>query len=257
MLFAILTFAATLRAAGLEPFAGPEPLAVVLETDPWNSVIGSDTPLLALYEDGELVYVGAHGKSARYDRRRLSQNELALAKTKLAALAAAKVERRIDLIMATDQPETYLYARSGNKTAATGVYGLAVRGGLPAPLPQEAANLPPALRETYSFLLSLAAKDGRPWRPKYVEAMLSPFDESKGREIAWPKGWPGLKSTAARARHGSYSVFLPDDQQEKLFALSAAQGDDNFVSVDGKKWSVSARLVFPSEPVWREAFSSN
>jgi hypothetical protein len=45
------------KAEAFLPFGGPRPLAVMLETDPWPMVIGSDTPSFVLYEDGQLISV--------------------------------------------------------------------------------------------------------------------------------------------------------------------------------------------------------
>jgi len=44
------------------PYAGPKPLAVWIQTDPWLWVIGSDVPRAVLCEDGELVFVKVSGR---------------------------------------------------------------------------------------------------------------------------------------------------------------------------------------------------
>lgn len=39
-------------AAEFDPFEGPKPLAIFIQSDPWAMVIGSDTPRVAIYENG-------------------------------------------------------------------------------------------------------------------------------------------------------------------------------------------------------------
>lgn len=41
-----------MHALGVDPYQGPKPVAVLVQTDPWAMVIGSDTPLVAIYDDG-------------------------------------------------------------------------------------------------------------------------------------------------------------------------------------------------------------
>lgn len=51
-------------AAGFDPFAGPKPLAVLIQSDPWAMVIGSDTPRVAIYENGRVIFVQRSGRTA-------------------------------------------------------------------------------------------------------------------------------------------------------------------------------------------------
>src|SRR5689334_16466703 len=41
----------------VDPYSGPRPVVVWIETNPWAMVLGADTPRLALYEDGTLICV--------------------------------------------------------------------------------------------------------------------------------------------------------------------------------------------------------
>ncbi len=43
-------------AAHFDPFQGPKPLAIFIQSDPWAMVIGSDTPRVAIYENGETIF---------------------------------------------------------------------------------------------------------------------------------------------------------------------------------------------------------
>jgi fatty acid desaturase len=55
-LFAAMLFGAfPLLAAGFNAFEGPKPVLVILVSDPWIWVMGSDTPKLVIYQDGQVI----------------------------------------------------------------------------------------------------------------------------------------------------------------------------------------------------------
>ena len=75
------------------------------------------------------------------------------------------------------------------------------------------------------------------------------------KAVPWPKEWPGLDSPQAKQRRGgSYSIFLPGSEEVKLGGLLWQIGESRALELGGRRWSVSARPTFPSEPVWRVEF---
>jgi len=44
------------------PFSGPRPIAIIIEQNPWLMVMGSDTPSMALYEDGTFIFTEKSNK---------------------------------------------------------------------------------------------------------------------------------------------------------------------------------------------------
>lgn len=48
-----LSFATVCPAAEFKPFDGPKLMAVFIQSDPWATVVGADTPRVAVYESGE------------------------------------------------------------------------------------------------------------------------------------------------------------------------------------------------------------
>ena len=53
---AFLCLAALCSAKDIEPFAGPKPIAVMLQENPWAAVMGAETPRIAIYENGDVIY---------------------------------------------------------------------------------------------------------------------------------------------------------------------------------------------------------
>jgi hypothetical protein len=260
----LLLFVACLHVNALEidPFKGPKPLAVLIQTDPWLDVIGSDTPMVAIYDDGQVIYLKREGnKTPVLVRQKITRDELTKIKKKLAAFGDySKLKRHYDLApYVTDQPETYIYLNLGGKTFVTSVYGLMVPDTeSPADTTSEgkrkADRLPNAIRDLHAYLTSLAFAGAKPWDPPYVEAMIWPYDYAPDESVYWPKDWPGLVSPNTLKRGDSYSIFLPGKELPRLRDFLKTQKEKGAVELDGKKWAVSYRYAFPGEPVWFKAF---
>ncbi len=235
-------------AGKFEPFAGPKPMAVLIERDPWAGVIGGDTPRTAVYQDG--VVVTYDEKAGDYVTKTLSPAELGALKAKLSALGDTKtIKDHYDTLGPTDQATTVLFLDLDGTPHRSSVYALAHAS-------FEDRTDGPSLKLIKSardLLAGLSYPDAKPWKPVRVEVMLWPFENAKGKAIPWPKDWPGLHSPVAINRHGdSYSIFLASAKIGELSKLSAKLGEKNSaLALDGKRWAMSYRPVFPSEPVWR------
>src|SRR3989339_1632257 len=66
------------------PFEGPKPIAVLLKTNPWLMVVGSDIPKIVIYEDGQVIYLKQKkGNDSYYLYKKISQDALNDIKKKL------------------------------------------------------------------------------------------------------------------------------------------------------------------------------
>ena len=237
-----------------DPYEGPKPIVVLVEADPWAMVIGSDTPLVAIYEDGLVVYTKRvkKEKPALFSKR-LSRAELAELTHKLASFGDySKLERGYTLEPnVTDLPETSIYLSPGKGEFVTSVYALTVHDADTSEYPEE---LPKPIRHLHSYLCSLDFADAKRWTPRYVEVMVWAYEYAPDASIHWPKDWPGLDSRYAIKRRNDYLIFLPGKELPRLRKFLKTQKKKGAVEINGKKWTVAYRYTFPSEPVWREAF---
>ena len=64
-----------LKDGGFNPYKGTKPLVVFLQTDPWELVMGTETPVLVLYDNHEVIFVKRDPKGASYHHKRLSDAE--------------------------------------------------------------------------------------------------------------------------------------------------------------------------------------
>ena len=116
----------SLFSAEFEPFAGPKPVAVLIQSDPWAMVMGADTPRVAAYEDGTVIFLKKSGKSASYHQKDLSATELSDVKKRLTPTVGLKDLKHFYSLLphVTDQPEALFYIRDGGRELTTRVYGL-------------------------------------------------------------------------------------------------------------------------------------
>jgi hypothetical protein len=248
-------------AASFDPFAGTPPIAILIQTDPWSMVIGSDTPRVAIYENGEVIFAKKVGDDLMYHHVTLAQKELQELRGKIKPLLDVKnLEPWYDLAPnVTDQPEAMFYLRDGEREIATSVYGLMAEGTeLPAYTRfangPEATPPPDALLKVHKFLTTLDFPQSTEWQPEYVEVMLWDYSYSPESSIVWPKDWPSLDSERTAKRGDSYSIFLDGALLGKLREFLSTRNQKGAVEVAGKKFAASYRFVFPGEPVWRKAF---
>jgi hypothetical protein len=84
--------------------------------------------------------------------------------------------------------------------------------------------------------------------------MIWAYDYAPDVSIHWPKDWPGIDSPSTLKRRDAYSIFLPGAEIPRLRDFLKTQKEKGAVEIGGKKWAVSVRNAFPSEPTWSKAF---
>jgi hypothetical protein len=181
LLFLLASF--SLFSAEFDPFVGPKPIAVLIQSDPWAMVMGADTPRVAVYEDGTVIFLKKSGKSASYHEKDLSAAELSDLKKRLMPTFGLKDLKRFYNLAPhiTDQPEALFYIREGEREWSTRVYGLKAAGTkLPAytvlPDKRKPDTVPEALIELHKFLCEFDYSDSKDWTPRYLEVMIWPYE---------------------------------------------------------------------------------
>lgn len=239
--------------------AGPQPLVAWIQTDPWAMVLGADTPALALYEDGTLICREARqGATPEYLVSTLTPARLEEIRQHVLGLGSlAALKPRYSLARVTDMPTARLFLDLGQGApVTTEVYGLVARDDrAPASSTKPDPDSPPvSVLLLHEYLAGLRCEGGTTWTPAYVEVLLWPYEYAPDESIDWPRHWPGLTSPNAVARGDAYSIYLPGTSLKELGQLLASLKPKGALKVDGRKWAVSYRYVFPSEPVWSKAF---
>lgn len=250
-------------AADFNPFDGPKPILVFIQTDPWAMVIGSDSPRVAVYENGDVVFSRKVDERRRLHAVSLDKAGLEKIREKLKpVLALQDVKAEYDLKPnVTDLPEAMFYVRDGTREIATTVYGLmSADTELPAytefPAGPKPTRPPSELLALHKWLCEIDFPNSKEWSPRYVEVMLWDYSYAPEASIRWPAEWPSLKSERAFPRGDSYSIFLDGSLLPKLREFLATRKEKGAVEIEKKKMSAAYRLTFPSEPIWRKAFQA-
>jgi hypothetical protein len=261
--FIALFFLATASfALEINPFEGPKPIAVLIQTNPWLMVIGSDTPMITIYEDGQVIHLKQEkGKAPQYVHTQLSEQGLGEVTKKLLSFGNfAGIKREYNLAPNVfDLPETKIYLNLNGVKLVTIVYGLMLPGTkLPAyssfPAQEKPDNLPDSIKDLHNYLSSLSFNTSKEWIPKYVEVMIWSYEYAPDASIHWPKDWPGLDSPNTLKRGDAYSIFFQGDKMKQLGEFLSTSKPKVAIEIGGEKWAVSVRYTFPSEPTWTEAF---
>lgn len=217
----------------------PSPLVVLLSTDPWRMVMGSDSPAFALYSDGTVLF----RRNDDYGTVKLNRTELnalskAFASPELTALAG-----HYQATSETDQPDNDLLLYGRRSPLYITVYGSLND-------PQVRDKLPNMVLTAFDRLRDFSAPRAQHWLPREIEVMIWPYEYAPDPSIIWPKRWPALTSSTTRKRGDSYSIFVPSSELPVLRSFLAVRREKGAVEIDGKKWSASIRLPFPHEDLW-------
>ena len=244
----------------VDPFAGTEPIVVWVQTDPWLDVLYSDTPNLAIYETGEVVYLDRSRSGNGYRRVVLTPERFKKIRRDILALGKFPTWRCNYNVKpnVTDQPTTILFIRFGEIYARTKVYGLTtpgtrLRADNVAKPDRGADALPEGLTALHRYLASLRFQGSTAWVPKYWEVMLWPYEYAPQESIHWPTDWPNFASAMSRQHGELHSVFLPGAKLHALQEFLKTRKPKGAVELDGRKWAIAYRPVFPGEPKWRRA----
>ena len=249
-------------AAEFDPFEGPKPIAVFIQTNPWARVINADTPRVAIYENGDLIFARSVDDRRVYHHVWLNQSVMEKVHKRIKlVLELNELKPRYDLKpYVTDQPEAMFYLRDGKREVATRVYGLAAGTDL-SPRREFASGarpiIPPdELLELYRWFCRVGNRNNKEWIPKYVEVILWDYSHASEASLVWPDEWPSLDSDRAVKRGNSYSIFLDGSMLPKVRDFLERRKEGVAIEIGGKWMSAEYRLTFPREPDWRKAFAA-
>ncbi len=221
----------------------PQPLVLLYVKDPWLMVIGSDSPVFALYDNGLVIYAsGKKEPEKAFLSGLLSPPELREILTTLDVerTVAGLEGKTIEASEKTDQPTNRLCYWVDGKLRAVSVYG-SLRATNP-----ERDRVPKPFLEVFDFLTQFRAKGAKPWLPPQIEVLIWPFDYSRETPRSWPKEWPGLDDAATKRRgNDSYSLFLDSRHFSAFLDLLRSMKSSQAVLIGERKWAISYRIPFP------------
>jgi hypothetical protein len=239
--------------------ADPEPVLVVCEMNPWQTVIGSDSATkFVIYDNGSVIYQRVKRTVELPFSLRKIDDPAKVSQT-LLGFDPAKLDDEYELSSGTDQISTTIWT----PLKKIQIYG----DWRKAPIPSGINNrdikameegerkmweaLPNEVRAFLARIEKEREREGDPWLPENIEVMLSPYEYAPDASIIWPAGWPDLKSRTTRKRdEDSYSVFLPSQSCPELSKFFSTRKEKGAVLINEKKMAISYRFPFPKEAAW-------
>jgi hypothetical protein len=216
------------------------PLIVLIETDPWAMVIGSDVPTFALYERGQIIYKKVENEHLKLYEVSLTKSDLQNIIKSLGIIDSVyKLPKEIEASHSTDQPSNELILNF-DSTKIINVYGdLGANS--------EARTQTPKLFLTfYDNIKKYRSDSALEWLPNKIEVMLWDYKYAPNKR-PWIKGFPDLNSpTTVKRGDDSYSVYIDKKDYYEFKKYYSSMGEKQAVDINGKKMAISYRLPLPN-----------
>lgn len=219
-----------------------QPIIVLVETNPWLMVIGSDVPTFALYENGQIIYKKLVNKKWKYfEVTNDQENTQKIIKTFGVTDSLMKQTDYIEASIWTDQPTNILLLNFDT------IRQISVYGNLKNKKDESRYRTPKDFLTVYDNIKKFESKDAKDWLPDYIEIMLTDYSHSPKKPKEWPDYWPNLESESTIKRGElQYSLYLPKENFQDFKKFISDLKEKQAIEINAKKFSVSYRLPFPN-----------
>lgn len=218
------------------------PIVVLYETDPWLMVIGSDVPIFALYENGQIIYRKTIDRQHIYFEIKNDREETQkIIKSFGISDDLMKQEDYIEASTRTDQPSNILILNFEE------LKEIHVYGDLRHQDNEDRKNVPTAFLNVYDNILKFEDSRAVEWLPEQIEVLATAYGHSPERPLKWNNAWDDLNSpTTVQRSEQLYSIYLAQEHYTDLLKLMKSLKEKQAVEINGKKFSLSYRLPFPN-----------
>lgn len=219
-----------------------QPIIVLIETDPWLMVIGSDVPTFALYENGQIIYRKAVDRKWKYfevtNDRETTQK---IIKSFGITDSLMKQQDYIEASGWTDQPTNIILLNFDT------VRQISVYGRLRDTKNEARRKTPKDFLTVYDNIIKFEADSAKEWLPDTFEVMATKYSYSPEIPLKWNKEWNDIKSNSTVKRSNDlYSIYLDKKYFDDFIKLSRSMKEKQAVEINGEKYSLSYRLPFPN-----------
>ena len=219
-----------------------QPIIVLIETDPWLMVVGSDVPTFALYENGQIIYKKISDKKWKYFEVQ-NDREKTQKIIKSFGITDSLMKQR-DYTRAstwTDQP-TNILLLNFDTLRQVSVYGQL------QDLKNEARQKTPKdFLSVYDNLIKFEDNSAKEWLPDTFEIMATKYSHSPEKPLKWNKQWSDINSmTTVKRGDDLYSIYLDKKYFKEFVELLKRIKEKQAVEINGEKYSLTYRLPFPN-----------
>lgn len=219
-----------------------QPIVVLIETDPWLMVIGSDVPTFALYENGQIIYKKVVDKKWKYfevsNDRETTQKII-----KSFGITDSLMKQRdyIEASNSTDQPTNIMLLNFDT------VRQVSVYGRLRETKNETREKVPKDYLTVFDNLIKFESDKAKEWLPDTFEVMMTKYSYSPEKPLKWNKEWNDINSSSTVKRSDDlFSIYLDKKYFEDFIKLLKSRKEKQAVEINGEKYSLTYRLPFPN-----------
>ncbi|MBD1425731.1 hypothetical protein [Sphingobacterium arenae] len=219
-----------------------QPIVVLIETDPWLMVIGSDVPTFALYENGQIIYRKIVDKKYKYfEVKNNAEKTQEIVKSFGITDSLMKQPDYTEASSWTDQPTNILLLNFDT------LRQIAVYGNLQHTKNEARENTPKDFLTAYDNILKFDDEIAKEWFPDTIEIMATDYSHSPEKPLKWSSKWSDINSsTTVKRGDNLYSIYLDRKYFADFLKLLRSLKEKQAVEINGKKYSLTYRLPFPN-----------
>ena len=225
-----------------EPYG--RPIVVLIETDPWLMVVGSDVPSFALYENGHIIYkksVDTNQRDRYFEVKNDKEKTQAIIKSLGITKGLLKQPDYTEASSWTDQPTNILLLNFDT------LRQIMVYGNLRNPKSEARNKTPKDFIAVYDNILKFTNDTAKEWLPDRIEILATNYSYSPEKPLKWNTEWGDLNSsTTVKRSDDLYSIYLDKKYFNDFVKLLQSLKQKQAVEINGKKYSLSYRLPFPN-----------
>jgi hypothetical protein len=215
---------------------------VLVETDPWLIVIGSDVPTFTLYENGQIIYKKVVDHKTKYYEVQLTEGKAQdFVKSLCITDSILKQPDYIEATSLTDQPTNILIMNIDTESRKI------VYGRLREPGSEAREKVSPYFLSVFDKIIEYESSEAEEWLPDKIEIMFTSYDYSPEEPLKWPVNWPDLNTASTVKRNDNlFSVYLDKKYFREFLALAKSLKEKQAIELNSKRVSVSYRFPFPN-----------
>lgn len=219
-----------------------DPVVVLIETNPWLMVIGSDVPTFSLYENGQIIYRKVINRTYKYfEIKNNRETTQAIIKTFGITDNLMKQDDYTEASNSTDQPSNILILNFDT------VRQITVYGNLRDPNSKARTKTPNDFLKVYDNLLKFEDNNANEWIPDTIEVLATNYSHSPETPLKWDNNWNDIKSpTTVKRSDDLYSIYLDKKYFNSFLELIENLNERQAVEINGEKYSLTYRLPFPN-----------
>ena len=189
-----------------------QPHVVLVEHDPWLTVIGSDSPTVVLYSNGFVIFRARDASSSPsgYFSTQLTTARYKKLLAEIAPGSLSDLEDSYTASLSTDQPMNKLHVWANGNRKSVMVYGALRRD------PEARSRVPNKFLRAFDALITFSV-DASPWVPDRTEILIGLMTTLRKGHCHGPKAGRPLR----KPERGELKAFINSSFQRNSSANSA------------------------------------